>query len=165
MTTGTSITIPAEVFRGALLSVLDEATDSVHGMFLDKGDSLFETLVGITADQASQPLGPGSGTIAAKVNHLRVYFDAVLTNVRAGEFVPVDWDASWAVGSVDEATWQALVARLRASVNEFRALAAGNDSWPDVVLGGALAVVAHTAYHLGEIRQALATIRANPAPA
>lgn len=29
----------------------------------------------------------------------------------------------------------------------------------DYVLGGAIAMIAHTAYHLGEIRQALCTIR------
>jgi hypothetical protein len=159
MTTETVRTIPAEDFRRVLLGSLEEATSNVHGFFLDKGESLYETLAEVTAEQASAPLGPGSGTIAAKVNHIRFYVDVVLTNAKAGEFIPADWASSWAVETVTEEEWADLVARLKATFEEFQQLASVNDQWPEPVLGGAFGVVIHTGYHLGEIRQALASLR------
>jgi hypothetical protein len=160
MSTQIAASIPVEQFRAALLTVLNEAFDPVDGptYFLDKGDSFFETLSGISAEQASQSLGPRSATLAAKVNHTRFYLDAVIANAEAGAYVPVDWDSSWAVGDVDEAGWQDLVERLRATSERFRQMAATNEVWNEQIVGGAFGVVAHTAYHLGEIRQALAAI-------
>jgi hypothetical protein len=160
MSIETASTIPVDAFRKVLLDSLEEATSNVHGYFLDKGESLYETLVGISAAQASMPLGPGSGSIAAKVNHIRFYVDVVLTNARAGEFIPADWPSSWAVKTVTAEEWADLVARLQATMTDFRELASANEAWPEPVLGGAFGVVIHTAYHLGEIRQALAALRA-----
>ncbi len=159
MSTEVVRTIPEEDFRSVLLASLEEATNDVHGFFLDKGDSLYETLAGITAEQASLPLGPGSGTIAAKVNHIRFYVDVVLKNAAAGEFIPADWESSWAVETVTDEEWAALVEGLQTTFTNFQELAKVNDQWPEPVLGGAFGVVIHTAYHLGEIRQALAYLR------
>ncbi len=160
MSTHTTASIPVEQFRSALLGMLSEAFDPQDGptYYLDKGDSFFETLAGVTAEQASQSLGPRSGTIAAKVNHARFYIDALIANAEAGNFIPVDWESSWAIGEVNEAEWKDLVDRLRATSDKFRAMAATNEVWNEIIVGGAVAVVAHTAYHLGEIRQALAAI-------
>jgi hypothetical protein len=160
MSTQTNSSIPVETFRAALLTVLNEAFDPADGptYFLDKGDSFFETLSGISAAQASQSLGPRSANLAAKVNHTRFYLDAVIANAEAGDYVPVDWDSSWAIGDVTDAEWQDLVDRLRATSDRFRQMAATNDLWNEQIVGGAFGVVAHTAYHLGEIRQALAAI-------
>lgn len=158
MPVSTAASIPVEEFRAALIGTLEEAFDNVHGYFLDRGDSFFETLAAISAAQASQSLGPRSANIAAKVNHTRVYLDGVIANAEAGEFIPVDWEASWAVGEVDDAAWQDLVDRLSETWGRFRQLATTNEQWPLPVLGGAFGVVAHTAYHLGEIRQALAVV-------
>ena len=102
----TTTAIPADVFRASLKLALDEAFENVHGFFLDKGDSLFETLASITAEEASQPLGPRSGNIAAKVNHIRFYLDAIAANAAAGTYVPADWDSSWQVGEVTGAERQ-----------------------------------------------------------
>jgi hypothetical protein len=160
MSTDVARTIPEEDFRRVLLGSLEEATSNVHGFFLDKGESLFETLEGVTAEQASMPLGPGSGTIAAKVNHIRFYVDVVLNNAKSGEYIPADWESSWAIDRVTDEEWADLVARLKATFAEFVELAKVNDQWPEPVLGGAFGVVIHTGYHLGEIRQALAFLRA-----
>ncbi|MBA2468937.1 MAG: hypothetical protein H0V37_05985 [Chloroflexia bacterium] len=152
-----SIAIPD--FRTALLTSLEEAFDQVHGYFLDKGDSLFETLAGISAEEASQSLGPRSGNIAAKVNHIRFYLDAIAANAAAGEYIRVDWASSWAVGEVSEAEWRELIDRLRATYEGLRGFIKSNEVWNEMFVGGAFGIVAHTAYHLGEIRQALATIK------
>lgn len=159
MSTETVRTIPMEDFRRVLLGSIEEATSNVHGIFLDKGESLYETLAEVTAEQASVQLGPGSGTIAAKVNHIRFYVDVVLANAKAGEFIPADWESSWAVEIVTDEEWADLVARLKATFEEFTQLAGANDQWPEPVLGGAFGVAIHTGYHLGEIRQALASLR------
>ena len=124
MSTEVDSMIPVSEFRNVLLSTLEEASTNVHGFFLDKGTSLFETLAGISAVEASTPLGPGSGTIAAKVDHIRFYFDVVLTNAKAGEYVPADWESSWSVNVVDDSEWQELVERLRLSIRRLT-----NPSW------------------------------------
>jgi hypothetical protein len=146
-------------FRTALLGVLDEAFDNVQGSFLDKGDSLFETLAGISAAEASHPLGPRSGNIAAKVNHIRFYLDAIAANAAAGEWIPVDWDSSWRVGEVDDAEWQSLIDRLRATYEGLQGFIRTNEMWNEQFIAGAFGIVAHTAFHLGEIRQALNVVK------
>ena len=159
MSTDVARTIPVEEFRSVVLASLEEATSTVHGIFLDKGEALYETLDGISAEQASMPLGPGSGTIAAKVNHIRFYVDVVLRNAAAGEYVKADWASSWAVDAVSDEEWAQLVEGLKASFAQFTELARTTEQWPEQVLGGAMGVVVHTGYHLGEIRQALAYLR------
>lgn len=158
-TTTDTQTIAIPDFRTALLTTLEEAFDNGHGYFLDKGDSLFETLATICAEDASQPLGPRSGNIAAKVNHVRFYLDAIAANAAAGEYIPVDWESSWAVGTVTETVWQDLIARLRTTYDGLKGFIAANDTWNAMMVGGAFGIVAHTVYHLGEIRQALAAIK------
>ena len=47
-----STQIQTEHFTGALIPLLDETFDNVHGIFLDKGTSLFETLATISSEEA-----------------------------------------------------------------------------------------------------------------
>ena len=42
--------IPLELFTGELFPMLEETFERVHGIYLDKGTSLFETLDTITAE-------------------------------------------------------------------------------------------------------------------
>jgi len=151
--------IPINDFRSGLRFVLDEAFEKVEGVFLDPGDSLFETLATISAEEASKPLGPGSGNIAAKVNHTRFYLDAATEANRTGEYKKLDWDSSWQVGEVDEAQWRELIDRLRTSYGEIKTFVDTFEDWNDRYIGGAFGIVAHTAYHLGEIRQALQVVK------
>ena len=46
--------IPTERFTFTLFGLLTEAFESVYGIFLDRGTSLFETLADITAEEASR---------------------------------------------------------------------------------------------------------------
>ena len=59
--------------RTDLESLLDETFHTVHGHYLDPRTSLFDTLATISAAEASQPVGDRCATLAAQVNHLRVY--------------------------------------------------------------------------------------------
>ncbi len=90
-----STQIQADHFTKALYELLDEAFDNVHGYFLDKGTSLFETLATISAEEASIPVGGKCATLAAQVKHVAFYLDVVERNVRSGTFHRVDWGEIW----------------------------------------------------------------------
>ena len=71
-----------------------------------------------------------------------------------------DWAASWRVAGVDDDEWESLQQRLDAAYQRLRATMQGVTTGDGVdAIGGPLAILGHTAYHLGEIRQALCTIR------
>lgn len=152
--------IPSEAFTTPLFALLDETFEKVQGIFLDGGTSLFETLEGISAEDASRPVAPGRATIAAQVDHVRFYLDVLERYMRGESVGKVDWKDIWnRVGRVTPPEWQEIRDRLRASHARVTALMKGFDGWDgDNEIGGALAIVVHTAYHLGQIRL---TARAN----
>jgi len=154
--------IQSEHFSKALLTLLDETFDNVHGAYLDRNTSLFETLAGITADEASIPVGGKCATLAAQVKHVAFYLDVVEKGVREGRYSRVDWGEIWrTVSRVTPAEWQTMQDELRVNYRRIVDLIETTPAWPsEDPIGGAIAVVAHTAYHLGEIRQALCSLRA-----
>ena len=153
-------TIPTERLTYTLFGLLTEAFESVYGIFLDKGTSLFETLAGISAEEASRATSGRCATLAAQVNHVRFYLDVMEEYMLETRIEQADWDSSWQVGAVTEAEWSRLKDELRASYTRVRATMEGFDSWDnDSRVGGAFAIVVHTAHHLGEIRQMLCSIR------
>lgn len=154
-------TINSQHFTEALLALLDETFDNVRGYYLDKGTSLFETLATITSEEASVPVGGKCATLAAQVKHVAFYLDVLEKSVRAGQFTRVDWGEIWrTVGSVTPDEWEAIKAELRASYNGILNLVRDTTEWPsEREIGGAMAIVTHTAYHLGEIRQALCVLK------
>lgn len=156
-------TIHQENFTKPLFALLDEAFVTHHGIFLDKDTSLFETLATITAEQASIPVGGKCASLAAQVKHLTFYVD-VLERYMLGENVGrVDWGEIWrTTEKVTPEEWDALRenaknahARLVEKMQAFK-------TWDNEdAIGAAMAIVVHTAYHLGEIRQALCILRPN----
>jgi hypothetical protein len=153
-------TIQADHFTKALFTLLDETFDNVHGLYLDKGTSLFETLADITAEEASIPVGGKCATLAAQVKHVAFYLDVVDKSVRERSYPRVDWGEIWrTVSAVTPEEWDAIREELRASYNRILKLVEETPVWSnEMEIGGAIALVAHTAYHLGEIRQALCII-------
>jgi uncharacterized damage-inducible protein DinB len=143
-----------------LSSLLDETFRNVHGHYLDKHTSLFETLATISAEEASQPVGGRCATLAAQVNHVRVYIEVLERYMRGEEVGHTDWDASWQVTGVDDEEWELLKQRLDAAYQRVLATIHGLSTWNgENEVSGALAILTHTAYHLGEIRQALCMIK------
>ena len=106
-----------ERFKGELLKTLEETFERHHGIFLDKGTSLFETLDGIDAAQASRSIIETGATIAAHVEHTRFYLDVLETAMRAEKSSePVDWGEIWArVRVVSPAEWERQKRDLRES--------------------------------------------------
>jgi hypothetical protein len=157
-----SDTLQAEYFSKALYLLLDEAFDNVHGVFLDKGTSMFETLATISADEASIPVGGKCATLAAQVRHTAFYLDLTVRNVRSGKNEPVDWGEIWrTTREVTPEEWEAIKQGLRQAYDGIKALIADQQGWPsELHVAGAIGTIVHTAYHLGEIRQAFCTLKA-----
>lgn len=153
--------IEPEHFDKALYLLLDETFDNVQGFYLDEGTSLFETLATISAEEASIPVGGKCATLAAQVKHTAFYLDVIENAVRTQNFTSPDWGEIWReTSAVTPEEWETLKSELRSSYERIKALIADNDGWiNERRIGSAMAVVAHTAYHLGEIRQALCTIK------
>jgi hypothetical protein len=155
-------TIPVDAFRKALLYMLDETFENVHGAYLDPGDSLFTTLEGITAEQASVPIIGAGNSIASQVSHVIFYFDVGFEYMQGRNPGPQDWAKSWELVSVSEEEWDDLKQQLRDRQQTLLRLIGET---PDAaftsedMLGGAMATVAHTAFHLGQIRHAAAIAR------
>lgn len=151
----------AEHFTQALYTLLDETFDNVHGLFLDEGTSMFETLATISAAEASVPVGGKCATLAAQVKHVAFYLDVLEHNVRTQQYAQQDWGKIWReTGAVTPPEWDTIKEDLRASYNRIKQLIADTSEWPSPWhIGGAIAAIAHTAYHLGEIRQALCTLQ------
>ena len=66
--------LPSELFE-----LFEETFEQVHGIYLDGGTSLFETLATISAEEASLPVSATCATLAAQVEHVRFYLDVLET--------------------------------------------------------------------------------------
>lgn len=156
-----STPIQPDLFTSALYALLDETFDNVHGFYLDKGTSMFETLATISAEEASIPVGGRCATLAAQVKHVAFYLDVLEKAVRTQQFERQDWGKIWReTSTVTPDEWEALKSALRESYDRIKALIGATTEWSnDQQIGGAIAIIAHTAYHLGEIRQALCTLK------
>jgi hypothetical protein len=155
-------TIQSEHFTKALFALLDETFDTIHGYYLDKNTSFFETLSSITADEASIPVGGKCATLAAQVKHVAFYFDVIEKSMRDPNFPNADWGEVWrTVSRVTPEEWQSIQHELRTNYKRLVDLIETTQAWTsENEIGGAIAIIAHTAYHLGEIRQALCILRA-----
>lgn len=103
---------------------------------------------------------PGQTTIASHVDHVR-YGLTLLNRWAAGELNPwvdADWNASWKNTSVTDDGWLALRHSLRHETKTWQHAVQTRTEWNDMTAAGALASAAHTAYHLGAIRQIFAAL-------
>src|SRR5438046_7820211 len=93
--------IVLERFKKELFECLDETFEKTHGVYLDKGTSLLETLESVSAADASRRVGERCATIAAQVEHVRLYLDVLNDTMRNQAVVKVDWRELWStVGEV-----------------------------------------------------------------
>ena len=151
--------VPAD-FANPLYDLLEETFENKHhGIYLDKGTSLFETLDGVTAAQASIPVGGKCASLAAQVAHVIFYIECFERFALQNDTSPVDWGEIWrTVEKVTPEEWDQLRASLKAAYQRISTLFHQNQTWNQDTIGGSLSIVVHTAYHLGEIRQALCTL-------
>ncbi len=145
--------------RDSLL-FLEETFETHHGIYLDKGTTLFETLAGIPAAQASRRPTDRTASIAAHVRHVAFYLQVAQKSIRGQEVGKVNWREIWESDRpVTPDEWRAIVQALRAEWAAVRSLHAGAATWErEDAHGEFMAIAIHTAYHLGAIRQAIAVI-------
>lgn len=154
-----------DVFRRAVKAMLVELFDGSTekaAYVLNPGDpGLLRQLEALDAEAVSNRPMPGLTTVAAHVDHV-LYGITLLNRAADGEANPwadADWSASWKRTSVDEAGWRDLVKRLRAASERWKRGVAEWKDWDETSAAGAVSSVAHTAYHLGAIRQILAAAK------
>jgi len=151
-------TIKRADFENSLLALLKESFDDVTGIYLDGGTALFDTLAGIDAATASRPFTPGGTSIAGHVEHMRWYFEITEGFINGEQYEGFDWKETWQVTAVDKAEWTALVGSLRSGADRMLEMMRTFDDWSQPRIGGMMAVLAHTAYHIGAIRQMLKVV-------
>jgi hypothetical protein len=156
------MTTTDSVFQRALSNMLTEIFDGPprqEAYLLNPGDpGLLRQLDVIDAAAASKRPMPGKTTIAAHADHVEFGL-SLLNRWAAGEENPwagADWNASWQRTTVTDEQWRTLRSRLRHTAEQWRQVVITRASWDDLAAAGTLASAAHTAYHLGAIRQILA---------
>ena len=160
------MTTTDSIFQRALSKMLTEIFDgppTQEAYVLNPGDpGLLRQLERIDARTASTRPAPGRASIAAHVDHLQFGL-ALLNRWAAGEPNPwagMDFDASWKRVEVTETQWRALRDTLRRDAESWRESVTSRASWDGMAASAALSTAAHTAYHLGAIRQVLAELQA-----
>ena len=154
--------MPSTPPSAGLVEHADGAFDGPPGneaYVLNQGDpGLLRQLDALDAAAASKRPMPGKTTIAAHADHLHFGL-AILNRWAAGEANPwagADWNASWQRTSITDDQWRSLRAELRQQADQWRKTVVARTSWDDLGAASALSTAAHTAYHLGAIRQILA---------
>ncbi len=149
--------IEVALFQQEYRALLTETFEKVHGIFLDSGTSLFETLATITADQASTPISARCASIAAQVAHIDFYLEVLERYMMQETVEKVDWGEVWrTIYDVTPQQWEEIQQKLHKRYEHILELLSSIQNWQNEnTLGGAMAIVVHTAYHLGEIRHAL----------
>jgi hypothetical protein len=148
-------------FANNLFLFMEETFEAKHhGIYLDDGTSLFETLESVSADEASIPVGGKCASLAAQVAHVTFYIESFERYALQGDNSPRDWSLIWrTVEKVTLEEWEDHKSKLKEAYLRMDKLFHENPAWNEDSIGGALSIVVHTAYHLGEIRQALCTLK------
>ena len=155
-----ALDIDGKLLKSNIEALLDETIRDVKGIYLDGGTSLTETLSAVSAEEASRSILEGGTTIAGHVDHLRFYLRVLKDYMDGKPTDKIDWSQSWLRKSVTESEWEDLKSNLSEDFQRLQAGIAEIDDWNDEKrLGGALAIIAHTSYHLGAIRQMLKVIK------
>jgi hypothetical protein len=125
------------------------------------GTGVFGTIGELNAAQASQKAGPNNTTIAGHVHHLSATL-ALSRQALRGDSTTRDRGLSWTLHTVDDAAWLALRSELRRAYESMVMAVSSHPTWDEDALGVAFGAVAHTAYHLGAMRQRLTPRGGNP---
>jgi hypothetical protein len=145
----------------ALSTLLRETlirADPQDAYLLNPGDPGFvETLKPLSAQTAAKQPGPGRKPIVSHANHV-LYGIELANRALRGEkevYERADWSATWKTETVSEDQWQDLVNRLEQQSNLLIEQVSQPRNWDEITLTGAFSIAAHTAYHLGAVRQML----------
>ena len=146
--------ISKQQFTGAVAYLLRESFEgSPEGQpsaFLDRGVGLFSTLDSLSAADVSKYVA--GTTVASHTEHAKFYLDRLCEFIN-GRAERVNWEDSWLIETVNDDEWDALRQSVRNSYENLLRCLASVEDWTEDRTGMAIGMVAHTAYHLGAIRQ------------
>lgn len=151
----------SEALRDAIKTMVKETFEGPSGegsMFTESrpNSGLFGSLNQLSADEAS--VAVSGTTIAAHADHTRFYLWGTNIILKDGKQPEMDWEESWKIHFVDEERWKQIQEGLR---HEYVTFWERIDTieWNESLIKEALASLAHSAYHLGAIRQMLKAVK------
>lgn len=147
---GSSETTFVESIAYLLRETFEGSPEGQPSAYLDRGIGFFNTLAGINSASASREFH--STTIAAQTEHAKFYLDR-LCEFLNGRTERVNWEDSWLIETVSEPEWDALRQSVRRAYENALRCLAEDRVWTEINAGMAIGLVAHSAYHLGAIRQ------------
>ena len=126
--------------------------------YLDRGTGVFPTLDPLSAAQVSTEVN--GITIAAHTEHFKFYLDRLCEFIK-GRTEAVNWEQSWLIDEVNDEEWNHLRDGMRKSYEAALRCLAEVETWNERNAGEAIAIVTHTAYHLGAIRHMMKAVKEN----
>jgi len=122
---------------------------------LNRGDVGLLASLDQVSPEAASVTPTGGGSIAAHAEHLRYGF-SILNRWASGEEAPwatADWTLAWKKRTVTATEWTALRSELRREAEAWAKALAEPREMGRAAASWVTGSVAHTAYHLGAIRQ------------
>ncbi len=149
-------------FVGSVAYLLREtfegSPDGEGSAYLDHGVGMFDTLAKISASGASQPFF--GTTVAAQAEHAKFYLDRLCEFIN-GRTAKVNWEDSWLIEAVNDEECDALRSVVRTAYENCLRCLAEDREWNEDQVGMAIGLIAHTAYHLGAMRQIAKSLNAS----
>ena len=147
--TGPFLVMPAEAFG---------VSEMPSGYFLDTGQSgLMGTINALDARTACAARTRDDPSIAAHCGHI-LYLFRFYAAFERGETPAADWPGSWKTPDLDDAGWDTLRHELQTEYETLVDWLQKREAWPDQALGASMMLLAHCAYHVGEIKQRLSWV-------
>lgn len=147
-------TINTEDYTQALSILFRETFEGMptreEQVFLDFEAGIFSTLGKLSAAQASAEIN--STTIAAHAAHAKFYIE-LLDNYLNRDMRVVDFKQSWRIKTVSEDEWDDLRENMSKIYRKVTETLQKTEEWGLDTITVAMGIVAHTAYHLGSMRQ------------
>lgn len=146
--------ISKDIFLQSILYLFREtfegSPEGKPSAYLDRRVGIFNTLESLSAAQVSEYIN--GSTIAAHTEHSKFYLDRLCEFIN-GRKEPVNWEQSWLIETVNDEEWNALRDAVRKSYEGVVRCFAEVENWSEEQVGMAMGMLAHTAYHLGAVRQ------------
>jgi hypothetical protein len=133
-----------------LRETFEGSPEGQPSVYLDRGIGFFNTIENLSSQQVSIEIN--GTTVAAQTEHAKFYLDR-LCEFMTGRTEAVNWEQSWLIETVNQTEWDALRESVKKSYENVLRTIAGIEVWDTTNAGEPIAIIAHTAYHLGAIRQ------------
>ncbi|GGH78646.1 hypothetical protein JOD43_001546 [Pullulanibacillus pueri] len=122
----------------------------------EPNSGIFGAIERMSCDEASTSIH--GTTLAAHTDHVRYHLWGTNEILKEGKQPQMNWGMSWEIHSVDEKQWNTIQEGLR---KEYLTLLEAIDAikWNELLANEVLSSLAHSAYHLGAIRQMLKVVK------